>query len=1270
MKYRILFTILLYLLISQTVKAQQWHSYNPTQWYDVNALAMPGPGVLAIGGGLSAPVAVQIMFQTSDYGLNWYENAHDGPAPWNRSIAFSDAQNGFGVGYNGRIIRTDDAGRNWGYPVTPVMRDLYKILYTGSGIYYVAGGNDTLQTILRSSNYGVSWEVIYDTLGPALKSLCFPDSLRGFAVGDSGTLLRTTDGGTSWQPVSTPLIRDFKDIVFTDPDTGFIVGGSLPPLSRRTILQTVDGGISWNVVRDETGGILNGVAFPEASTGYAVGDSATILQTTNGGSTWSQIVIDTALAGNETFNDVEFRDQSFGAIGGKAGVLYIYVNLPVEGYTLGTARRGSSGAVILGMINTHSKTAQYTFVYADNPGFSGAVSTPLQSIQNDTLQVVSDSLSGLVAGSDYYYFLRTITSVDTLNGDTLSFFCGTDTGFVFQTLEPTNISGWSATLNGYIDHLPESADLYFEFGKSPAFGTQVTAMPAQLNDASLHYIQAQAPNLEPGRVFFYRLTGTTASGIIHGETRWFLSGNLPIVNTGMSSDVTLNSAQLYGNAIGNGYSAALFYEYGPTIYYGSEAIPVPDSVIGYNGTDTHLSVSGLEPYTTYHFRLKAVTGQFTSYGQDVTFITGGPSASTNQATDVGIHSARLQGFANAKGTPVSVQFEYGLTAAYGNVVNAVPFTVTGSQETQVVYDVTGLDANTTYHYRVKAFNAIGTAFGNDMSMTTGFPPSVHTRPATEISVQEARLNGDLDAGGIPTEIKFEYGLTSAYGNEADAVPSSVSDSGIHEVSLMLTGLLPETTYHFRIKGINAVMTNYGEDKVFYTGYPEIPNFDFENWTEHVELKPSDYTLRAGNVTRSALSCSHDFAVKLQNDTLSMNGGGEQPGAILIGNTLDGGQTFIGGTPFTGRPDTLKGCFNYFIPANDTAIVIFQLKKQGVKIADDWFTITGNSSGNFEELKFPVSYLSSQTPDTLMIGFVCTDIRHPLQLNAANYLIIDNLRMSGTAETLPNQDFESWESTTYYSLDGWVHNEMYGPDPAYPDHPSVSRTADAQHGEWAVMLQNRLGTSDTMNGYIATNAQWNAPGFSVNARHHYLTGYYKYFPENGDAMNVNITLYKNHVQVGWGNFTTTLPAADYTAFATEINYVANDTLIPDSARISASASSYMPRGNSRLFLDNLNFEGYLSGFKDPPVVSSARFNFNVYPNPARDHAVVAFTVDRAAMVSIRLYDLTGHQVMLLTDEQYPAGDHTLNLSSAGLSKGFYICAISSGDFFCSKKLIIY
>ena len=322
MKKILIFSLILHFwLIGNLLKAQQWKYYNPSLSYDINSVAIPAPGVIVTGGGWETHDSVQIMFQSADYGLTWHENPNDGLAPWIKSVAFSDVSTGYGVGNDGRIITTYDAGRTWLFPATPFARHLNKIVYI-DGTYYIAGGNrksDSVQTILKSADHGYTWNLIRDTYGPWLKSIFFIDTLKGFAVGDEGVILGTTNGGNAWSTIAAPIIRDFNAITFINTDTGYIVGGSYSGQCRKTILKTVNGGLNWSILMDSSGGILKDISFADAFVGYTVGDSATVLKTTDGGSIWTSIIIDTSLTGSETFNAVKFHNANFGVIGGKAG---------------------------------------------------------------------------------------------------------------------------------------------------------------------------------------------------------------------------------------------------------------------------------------------------------------------------------------------------------------------------------------------------------------------------------------------------------------------------------------------------------------------------------------------------------------------------------------------------------------------------------------------------------------------------------------------------------------------------------------------------------------------------------------------------------------------------------------------------------------------------------------------------------------------------------------------------------------------------------------
>jgi len=137
--------------------------------------------------------------------------------------------------------------------------------------------------------------------------------------------------------------------------------------------------------------------------------------------------------------------------------------------------------------------------------------------------------------------------------------------------------------------------------------------------------------------------------------------------------------------------------------------------------------------------------------------------------------------------------------------------------------ITGLTAGTTYHFRVKAVNAVGTSYGSDMTFTTeGLAPTATTLDATNKTSTGATLNATVNANMASTTVTFEYGTTTSYGQTITASPNPVTGSTNTNVSAVITGLTAGTTYHFRVKAVNAVGTTYGSDNTFTTLYSPPP----------------------------------------------------------------------------------------------------------------------------------------------------------------------------------------------------------------------------------------------------------------------------------------------------------------------------------------------------------------------------------------------------------------------------------------------------------------
>lgn len=98
-----------------------------------------------------------------------------------------------------------------------------------------------------------------------------------------------------------------------------------------------------------------------------------------------------------------------------------------------------------------------------------------------------------------------------------------------------------------------------------------------------------------------------------------------------------------------------------------------------------------------------------------------PSVITLAATMVDATTATLNGSVNAHYLPSDAGFEYGLTTAYGTVVQAVPANVAGGVPDPILAGIAGLTQNTTYHFRAIGTSVQGTTYGEDRTFTTTCP---------------------------------------------------------------------------------------------------------------------------------------------------------------------------------------------------------------------------------------------------------------------------------------------------------------------------------------------------------------------------------------------------------------------------------------------------------------------------------------------------------------------------------------------------------------------
>ncbi|HWE32032.1 MAG TPA: hypothetical protein VG410_01025 [Solirubrobacteraceae bacterium] len=194
-----------------------------------------------------------------------------------------------------------------------------------------------------------------------------------------------------------------------------------------------------------------------------------------------------------------------------------------------------------------------------------------------------------------------------------------------------------------------------------------------------------------------------------------------------------------------------------------------------------------------------------------------PTVSTGAATSIKDASAVLTGTVNPQGSSTTYYFQYGLTATYS--VNAPPRSAGhGTKLVGARTSIAGLTPGTKYHYRLVATSKFGTSTGADRTFTTaGHPPAAAvTGPPTAVGKTTVSLTGTINPNGADTAWLFQYGPTTAYGQQSSGGFLNAS-STTQTVISSLAGLAPGTLFHYRLVALHgSSVISTGADETFFT----------------------------------------------------------------------------------------------------------------------------------------------------------------------------------------------------------------------------------------------------------------------------------------------------------------------------------------------------------------------------------------------------------------------------------------------------------------------
>jgi hypothetical protein len=400
------------------------------------------------------------------------------------------------------------------------------------------------------------------------------------------------------------------------------------------------------------------------------------------------------------------------------------------------------------------------------------------------------------------------------------------------TIGKGELSRTTAVIHGTINPLGKAATYRFEYGENEEFTTSIPVPNASAGEGTVPLaVEASLTGLKPGTEYVYRLVGENENGtnfgfvgVNKGEPGFKTEEAVEGVATGPAENRTTESAELTGFLEPNGIDAHYYFEYGTTPAYGSTAPAPPGTDAGVGGKKVVVTakqpISGLKPNTLYHFRIVASNEPFgTTAGSDETFTTEGvPRITPLPVSSLTHNGATLHSLVNPGGLATTYDYEFGETTSYGQS--------TPEEETPASFiqkpaqaTLTGLHLATTYHYRLVAKNSVGTTTGPDEEFTTVLIDSVGV---SELTGETAQLQAQINPLGLDTKYRFEYGTTESYG-ATTPVPDGDLGSGTGDVAATahLSGLTPDTTYHYRVVAtVETLGSAASADRTFVTHHAE------------------------------------------------------------------------------------------------------------------------------------------------------------------------------------------------------------------------------------------------------------------------------------------------------------------------------------------------------------------------------------------------------------------------------------------------------------------
>lgn len=420
---------IIFVLLLQSVSAQEWSLVYAPRYRQLKSVKIHNPEMFSLVGGWPQNDSITFMAFTENSGESWdgFYDIYPGKI-LNSAIYYPDGK-ALAAGVRMSLFKSLNNGKTW-------QETSFNLDYNGNvnnlirvddNICYATGGyNGENGFVLKSTNRGETWSVLYENPEIELISACALQNGSLFLSTSNGELMKSINQGQDWDTINIPETQSdvkFYGIKFYDNELGLCVGGRSGTDSIAVILKTANAGQTWHIVKSEVNPCLNSIDFIDENTWVAVGDYGIVLKSTNIGESWELWDIEE----NPDFHlfYVDFINIHLGAIVGNYGTVLFY-NDGIIGQpqisTLEAKNITSSSAELRAMINPAFNESEVFFDYGSSSNLDNTVSKGLFSEGGN--EIISETITDIQPNTLYAYRIRLVANNITYCGDTLYFYSG------------------------------------------------------------------------------------------------------------------------------------------------------------------------------------------------------------------------------------------------------------------------------------------------------------------------------------------------------------------------------------------------------------------------------------------------------------------------------------------------------------------------------------------------------------------------------------------------------------------------------------------------------------------------------------------------------------------------------------------------------------------------------------------------------------------------------------------------------------------------------